>query len=83
VPRGFLPVFSVGTPQEAEELLTLACPRNYRGQFVARELAEEQTLENLGLFGDHLRVAHERLKEVGRCQCKAVKVRGRKKRTVK
>lgn len=45
---------SVNTEEEARSLLTLACPRNGNGDFVARELIEEQTLENLEKFGSKL-----------------------------
>ncbi len=58
-PKGFLPVFSVNTAAEAEDLLILACPRNDAGEFVAPDLAQEQSLENLYKFGDRLRKAYE------------------------
>lgn len=61
-PDGFLPVFSVDTEDEARQLLTLACPRNMDGEFVARELAEEQTLGNLTAFGQRLAELYERMK---------------------
>ena len=54
VPAGSLPVYSVDTNEEAEALITIACPRNDKGLHFARELAEEQTLENLALFSDRL-----------------------------
>lgn len=47
VEEGALPVFSVGSEEEAEKLLVLTCPRNYDMDFVAQELAGEQTAENL------------------------------------
>lgn len=53
-PRGFLPVFSVNTAEEARRLLIMACPQNGAGEFVAVELAEEQTLERLYAFGRRL-----------------------------
>ena len=59
---GFLPIYSVDTAAEANDLLTAACERNLDGEFVARELAQEQTLENLYKFGDRLRDVHERIK---------------------
>jgi hypothetical protein len=49
-----LPVYSVQTEEEAARLLALACPRNYQGQYVAPELAAEQTLERLLAFGERL-----------------------------
>ena len=63
VPDGFLPVFSVNTAEEAERLLILACRRNYDGQFVAPELAQEQTLDNLWAFGDRLERLYETMTE--------------------
>lgn len=60
---GFLPVFSVDTEEEARLLLTMACPRNFDGEFYARELVEEQTLENLEKFGDKLELYYNRMLE--------------------
>jgi hypothetical protein len=54
VPKGRLPVFSVDTVEEAKQLITLCCPRNVHGEYYSRELAEEQTLENLQEFSDKL-----------------------------
>lgn len=56
--KGFLPIFSVNTDQEALDLLIVACPRNLNGAFIAPELVEEQTLENLYAFGDRLRALY-------------------------
>lgn len=61
--RGFLPVYSVNTEQEARQLLVAACSTNCAGEFVARELVEEQTLENLYAFGDRLAATHARLQK--------------------
>lgn len=64
-PRGFLPVFSVDTAEEAEELLLLACSTNDRGEYIAFELAmagDDRTLEMLGAFGDRLATTYERMK---------------------
>jgi hypothetical protein len=69
VEDGFLPVFSVGSEEEAERLLTMACPLGYDGEYLAPELIEEQTFEQLGAFGARLKQLHERLVEVGRCDC--------------
>lgn len=73
VPEGRLPVFSTDTREEAESLVILACPSDGRGNYYARELAEEQTLENLVAFSDHLARAHERLIEFGKCECEKEK----------
>ena len=47
-------MFSVDTEEEAKKLLVVACPTNINGQYVAPELAREQTLENLYAFSDRL-----------------------------
>lgn len=60
---GFLPIYSVDTEEEAYDLLVLACGRNRYDEFVAEELAQEQTLENLFAFGARLEKAHNVLKE--------------------
>jgi len=54
-----LPVFSVGSEDAAKRLLTIACPRNYQGEYFAPELAEEQTLDRLYAFGDRLRSLYD------------------------
>lgn len=65
-----MPVFSVDTEVEAQQLIVMTCPRGLDGKFYARELMEEQTLENLQKFSDQLQRAHDRLKSNGRCECK-------------
>ena len=54
VEPGFLPVFSVDTEEEAEQLLVAACATNLRGEFIAEELGHTQSLENLYAFGRRL-----------------------------
>lgn len=54
VEDGFLPVMSVDTEAEAKSLLTLACQTNYEGEYIARELVADQTMENLSAFGQRL-----------------------------
>lgn len=61
VPEGSLPVFSVDSEEDARRLLVLTCPTNINNEFVAPELAEEQTLENLSAFSDRLAAAYERI----------------------
>ncbi len=56
-------IYSVDTEEEANALLVMACGTNLDGEFVARELASEQTLENLFAFGDRLRSIHEMVKK--------------------
>jgi len=55
-------VFSVDTEQEAKELLTLACETNVRGQYLARELVFDQTLDNLQAFSNRLDRTYEWMK---------------------
>lgn len=69
-PRGFLPIYSVDTMEEAERLVIMACPRGDDGQLYSRELAQQQDLDTLFAFGEKLHKYHERLKEVGQCACK-------------
>ena len=69
LPKGRLPVYSVGDEAEARLLLAMACPMNAHGDYVAVELAREQTLANLQRFSDRLDCVHEMLKANGRCRC--------------
>ena len=66
---GFLPVFSVWTEQEAEALIVATCPTDMDGNYYARELVEEQTLENLENYSTHLDQIHDLFIERGRCEC--------------
>lgn len=68
-PRGDLPVFSVADEEEARALLVSACGTTLSGQFFARELVVEQTLDNLSLFSARLAEHHDGLKATGRCRC--------------
>ena len=68
--EGMLPVFSVGSEKEAKALLVLSCPTNRDGEYIARQLAHDQSLENLQEFSDFLAERHEILVENGRCDCK-------------
>lgn len=58
VPEGSLIAYSVDTEEEADTLVTLACPTNLDNEYFAPELAEEQTLENLYAFGFRLESLH-------------------------
>lgn len=68
-PPGYLPVFSVGSEQEARDLITLTCPTNILGDYIAPDLVVEQTLENLELFSKRLEKAHKVLVKNGNCDC--------------
>ena len=59
-PAGRLPVFTVSNEKEAKALITLACETTLDGEFVARELVDDQTPENLTIFGDRLADLYER-----------------------
>lgn len=61
VEEGFLPVYSVDTEEEARRLLVLSCSTNLEGEFVARELVAEQTIDHLLSFGDRLAKMHKLL----------------------
>ena len=58
IPEGALPVFSVETEKEATSLLALTCPINQDGDYVAEELAMEQSLDNLAAFAYRLELYH-------------------------
>lgn len=66
-PKGFLPVTSVDTEGEAEELLSRCCELVTYGPdrkigYLARELEKEQTLKNLYAFGERLEAEYRRMK---------------------
>lgn len=61
-PDGYLPVFSTNTKAEAKELIALTCPMGYDGHYYARELANEQTIDNLHAFSDKLAAAWKIMK---------------------
>jgi hypothetical protein len=60
---GFLPVYSVDSEEEARRLLVAACPTNLDGEFIAPELVERQTLDNLERFGERLDRIYQAMKE--------------------
>lgn len=74
-PDGFLPAFSVDSEEEALQLLTLACPLDQAGNFVARELAQTQTINNLVAFSHRLAEAYYRLKGTADATKKRVRSR--------
>ena len=77
IDAGFLPVFSVDTEEDAESLLILACPRNMDGEFVARELVHEQTLDNLQAFSDKLAQCYQILVDIKALPSQKGKKRGK------
>jgi hypothetical protein len=61
-PKGFLPVFSVDNEEEAKQLIVLCCPADDAGNYYARELADEQNLDNLRAFSDKLAKGYKMMK---------------------
>ena len=58
-------MFGTYTEKQAQDLIVAACETNVAGEYVARELATEQTLENLELFSDRLATVAERINLFG------------------
>lgn len=55
VPKGFLPVYSVDTEEEARRLIVGCCSLGLDGKsYYARELMQEQTIDNLMEFSERL-----------------------------
>ena len=49
-----MPVYSTKTEEDARRLLVAACSTNFKGEFIARELVDEQSVERLLAFSDRL-----------------------------
>jgi hypothetical protein len=47
-------VYSTDTEEQAKRLIVATCVMGQDGKYYARELLQEQTLENLGRFSDKL-----------------------------
>ena len=56
-------MFSMDTEEEARNLIVLTCGTTLNGDHYAKELVENQTLENLKAFSDRLEKAYQWLKE--------------------
>ncbi len=54
-------MFTCRTEEEARVLVARTCRLNYDNEYVAPELVEEQTLENLAAFSDRLNDAAKEL----------------------
>jgi hypothetical protein len=67
-PAGYLPAFSVDTEEEAQALIERCCELvwiddvNTTG-YIASELEEKQTLDNLYAFGARLEAEYVKMKE--------------------
>lgn len=74
-------VFSVDTERQAQMLLASACQTTMDGQYIAKELVLDQTLENLDAFSDRLAEMAERMDLFGdKKPGKKVKKKRKKKR---
>lgn len=68
LPEGRLPVFSTCCEDRAQALIVLACPTNIHGQYIAQELAQHQTLENLAAFSERLDRTHDKMGVCTSCE---------------
>jgi hypothetical protein len=59
-PTGSLPVFSTNTLEASKMLVQLSCATNLNGEYIAKELAETQNMENLQAFSDRLNEIYEK-----------------------
>lgn len=67
-PKGHLPVYSVNTELEAQQLIARCCEMVWVGRekrlgYIALELEDEQSLENLYSFGRRLDAEYHKMKE--------------------
>jgi hypothetical protein len=64
-----LPVYSVGSDEEARRLVAMACKMNHAGQYFAPELADDQSLGSLENFARRLNALHDVLVANRQCDC--------------
>jgi hypothetical protein len=67
-PPGYLPAYSVDTEDEARQLIERCCVQvwidsQHTTGYVAQELEQEQTLDNLTAFGERLDREYKKMKE--------------------
>lgn len=65
-PKGYLPAGSVNTEEEAQALIERCCEpvwidQENRPGFIAPELEQEQTLDNLYAFGERLEAEYQKM----------------------
>ncbi len=60
-------MFSTCCEGRAQDLIVAACETNVAGEYTARELIREQTIENLELFSTRLDETHDRLPPCWHC----------------
>ena len=66
-------MYAVGSEEEARKLLVMACSTNMEGEFIARELTEEQTISSLVVFSRRLHDLHEKyLRGKKHCCCQEI-----------
>jgi hypothetical protein len=67
-PRGFLPVYSTDTEEEARRLVVMCCSLGAGGRYYANEvmgLDGDARIEGFNAFGRRLAEAHARLRAAG------------------
>jgi len=65
MPKGFLPVFSVNSEEEARKLIVATCSRGADGKFYSAELAVVQTLDVLEQFSRKLERVYSLMQQKG------------------
>lgn len=70
-------MFAVADDEEAKALVILVGNRGGDGELYARELVEDQTLENLEAFSERCDRAHDYIVKAGHCRCKVKAVKRR------
>ena len=55
-----MPVFTTNTLEASKMLVELSCGTNIKGDYIANELAEEQSMKNLQMFSDRLNQIYEK-----------------------
>lgn len=62
-------MYAVADEKEAKDLIVMSCSTNQAGEYIADELAREQSLDNLERFSERLNRMHDVLKKNGHCRC--------------
>lgn len=57
-PRGFLPVFSTDTEEEARSVIVATCSRGLDGKYYSHDLAREQSIEVLFALSEKMARAY-------------------------
>ena len=73
-------MFSTDTEKQAHSLIVAACETSQAGDYLARELVTDQSIENLEAFSDRLAVVAERMKLFGDQKVKKKKTKKKAKK---